>query len=348
MMMNDLHHILTTQTPTPTTWCSARMAIAQDYREEPRSRRFDIKDVNGHERISSSGRLVICILGRGRGAADRHRVRLHGPLMSRAVRARHDCSHPTAVATTRLSLGCTRAGLVLLLLCCWAPGLMEAQDLRYRQRGNRSEGVRERPRAGNDVELISARVDYTETTRDAPPEFKVRFYLQGSSEVFLTVRELDYRTYYWMDTVRPLQPWRVGFQNVFQWPTRDVIQHLGIEMSQLGVVARIGQPEPSLVERVAPVLFYYSQIPTNIGGYLFTFKTNDDARITASVSKAGDAAVLHSETFRQIRGGRAFTVRWNSTQAGAGAYNLVLEGVLVHTNDKISQTVRFVHQPSLQ
>ncbi len=43
---------------------------------------------------------------------------------------------------------------------------------------------------------------------------------------FSPVRELDYQHYYWLDRVTPGLPWKAGFDNVFDWPTGDVLQQL--------------------------------------------------------------------------------------------------------------------------
>ena len=178
---------------------------------------------------------------------------------------------------------------------------------------------------------------------------KAQFYLAQLSQVHLTVRELDYRYYYWMDRVQPAQPWRLGFDNAFDWPTREVIQQLGqITMYDLGVVARLDKSVPSKSERVAPVIFYYSELPPVIKGYLFTFKAGDDARLTCAVYKDGESEPLFTQIFQRQRGGRPFTVRWDSAQAGQGSYRLVLRGYFLETNTPIDQTVTFYHQPDVR
>jgi len=221
--------------------------------------------------------------------------------------------------------------------------------LQYQNRGNRYEGIKPKPVSGYDIELISARVDYKEEAKQLPAQFKVQFYLERLSKVYLTARELDYKYYYWMDKVQSAQLWRPGFDNTFDWPTREVIQQLGqITMYELGVVARLDKPEPSQSERVAPVIFYYSHLPTVIIGYLFTFKTGGDARLTATVYKDGESEPLFTQILQRQRGGRPFTVRWDSSQAGHGVYTLVLRGYFLNTNSPIDQTVTFYHQPDVR
>src|SRR5690606_2209011 len=114
------------------------------------------------------------------------------------------------------------------------PCLALAQpDVHYQLRtqeesGSWSEGVKPKPVAGGAVELISVLADYQEPVSSGglPASAKLRCYLDGSHEVFLIVRELDYRTYYWLDHVQPARPWQKGFQNIFAWPSGPVLQQL--------------------------------------------------------------------------------------------------------------------------
>ena len=177
----------------------------------------------------------------------------------------------------------------------------------------------------------------------------MKFYLKRPSNVYLTVQELDYKYYYWLDRVQPVGPWPSGFDNVFAWPTHDVIKELrDIKIYGLGVVARLEKPEPSQVERVAPVLFYHSQLPVRANGYLFTFKTRGDARLRSLLYKEGASESVDTKDFQLQRGGRPFTIRWDSSRFAEGAYKLVVKGYFVETNDAIDQVVHFFHQPAIQ
>ena len=245
-----------------------------------------------------------------------------------------------------------RPALIALLLLLVASGFAAptlAQDLRYGPRGNRSEGIKARKVSGFDVELLSARTDYTDSAQGMPASCKMLFYLERAADVYVTVRELESRTFYWLDQIRPVSPWKAGFANAFEWPTADVLRNLsGLQMYDLGVVARLGKTEPSPIESVAPVIFYHSVPPTTVTGYLFTFKTNGEARLTASVSREHESVILYSEVFRQQFAGRPFTIRWNSERVSAGVYNLTLNGFFLQNNGPISQTVRFIHQPNIR
>lgn len=238
---------------------------------------------------------------------------------------------------------------ILLLLSVWVGSSLAETPLQYQSRGNRYEGIKPKPVAGEDVELISALVDYKEKGKRMPDQLKVRFYVKKPIDIYLTVRELDYKYYYWMDKIRPSRPWRSGFVNIFKWPTSEVIQQLDdLQVYDLGVIARLKKPEPSKVEHVTPVIFYHSRFPYTIKGYLFTFRTNGDARLSCSFYKKGEAVPLFTQIFRRQRGGRPFTVRWDSTKATEGSYKLVVSGYFLDTNDPIDQTVHFYHRPNVK
>jgi len=219
-------------------------------------------------------------------------------------------------------------------------------QLEYQKRGNRYEGIKPKPVAGYDIELLSARCDYSEDTPQTPVRLRIKFYLEAPSPIYLTVRELDYKYYYWLDKVEPSSPWSKGFSNEFEWSTADVIGRLGhLAAYDLGVVARQDRPEPSKVERIVPVIFYHSSTPSNVTGYLFAFKMNNDARITATVFKDGVEEPIYRQVFPRKTGGMPFTIKWDASAAPAAKYRLVLTGWFLNNNQPVDQTVIFFHQP---
>jgi hypothetical protein len=236
----------------------------------------------------------------------------------------------------------------LLGVALFAAASLAQDDLNYRKRTNRFEGIRERPVSGFDIELLSAQVDFSDTPAKLGERFHVRFFLRKPLDVHLTVREIDYRHFYWLDKVAPPSPWRAGFDNVFAWATADVVQRLGdLRISDLGVVARLGRETPGAVEEVAPVVFYQSQYPSRIEGYVFRFRLREDSKVKAAIY--GDAAsspVLSRDLGRQL-GGRPFAVRWDvsSHPVPEANYRLVLSGYVLATNDPVSQVVKFYHHP---
>jgi hypothetical protein len=241
--------------------------------------------------------------------------------------------------------------LALILCVSLWPGFNWAQDLSYQKRVNRSEGIKAKPVSGFDIELLSAQVDYPEHADKLAERFYARFYLQHPTRVFLTVRELDYKHYYWLDNIEPSSKWRVGFDNVFDWPTKDVIGQLsGLTIGDLGTVARLDSAQPQAIERVAPVVFYQSQYPAVVSGYRFAFKLRDDAKIKAMIyaDKGGDGVAVQS--LAPQRGGRPFWIKWDLAGSAPpeGAYKLVVSGYVLNTNDPINQIVQFYHQPRMK
>jgi hypothetical protein len=224
--------------------------------------------------------------------------------------------------------------------------------LEYQDRGGRyAEGIKPEPVSGYDIELISVLVDYKDFTDHLPDQLRVRFYLPNQSEVNLIVRELDFQFYYWLDRVKPLTTtWRVGEQNEFDWPTGTVLRRLDetIDMYSLGVLIRLGKAMPAAVEDVAPAVLYHTKLPSVNAGYLFTMRTNGDARLSCSIYREGRIDPLMTQTFRRIPGGRSFTVPWNSSGSQEARYRLVCTGFFLDTNQPLEQTVRFYHKQTVR
>ncbi|GKS59638.1 hypothetical protein YTPLAS18_31650 [Nitrospira sp.] len=114
------------------------------------------------------------------------------------------------------------AGLVLTLLA--TETLYGESDLTYSDRGSRYEGIKANPVGGGDIELISVLGDYRESLIALPPKFRVRFYLDVKTEVYLRVRELEVPGHFcWLDQVKPERSWDAGYQNEFTWDTATVL-----------------------------------------------------------------------------------------------------------------------------
>ena len=226
-----------------------------------------------------------------------------------------------------------------------------AQDeLSYQRRADRYEGIKPKPVSGFDIELLSALVDYRDKPGQLGERFHIRFFLPRSEDVHIVVRELDYRHYYWLDRVKPHAGWKAGFENVFDWPTGEVLRPLGMQLSELGVVARLERERPSAIEKVAPVVFYQSQFPTWVPGYVFHFRLREDAKIKGAIYPAAGGDPIVSLDLGRQRGGRPFALTWDVTSAPAaeGRYKLVLSGYLLSSNDPVSQVVEFYHRPRIQ
>ena len=243
----------------------------------------------------------------------------------------------------------TRNFITLLLLIAplstWADATLD-----YQNRGDRFEGIRPKPVSGYDIELISVLVDYQEPTTQLPGQLRVAFHLQNQPAVHLTVREQDYRLFYWLDKIKPTKPWQANSLNEFTWPTGAVLRQLDqrLNIYELGVLIRLKKETPAADEDVAPAILYHTKPPEKIGGYLFTMKTNGDARLSCKIFRDGTADPLMNQSFRRIPGGRPFTVRWETGAAQEGQYALVCDGYFLDTNQHLGQTVRFFHRPTVR
>ncbi|MGH8066193.1 MAG: hypothetical protein ACRERE_13365 [Candidatus Entotheonellia bacterium] len=238
--------------------------------------------------------------------------------------------------------------LTLLLLTVWS--LLALAALEYRDRGDRYEGVKSSEVRAFDIVLLSAVVDFGEAPPQAmPARLKLKFYLEQPSKVFVIVRELVNRYYYWLDDVRPKKSWQAGFDNNFEWPTSEVLQQLNdIRVGELGVVVRLGHESPRANERVAPAIFYYSQPPRTIERYRFTFKTNGHAQVTCSVYREGVDKPISSPDCGPASAGRPFPVHWESSGAERGWYQLQVKGSFEKTKRRVMQSVHFYHQPVVE
>ena len=236
-------------------------------------------------------------------------------------------------------------GVLMTPLPTWADA-----NLDYQNRGDRFEGVKPKPVAGYDIEVISVLADYQEPATQLPEQLRVGFYLQSQTLAHLTVREQDYRLYYWLDKVKPTKGWQAKSMNEYSWPTSAVLRQLDQKLNpyELGVLIRLGRDTPAENEAIAPGILYHARPPEKINGYLFTMKTNGDARLSCKVLKEKESAELMTQTFRRLPGGRPFTVRWDAAGAQEGQYTLVCSGYFLDTNQPLRQTVGFFHKPTLR
>jgi hypothetical protein len=231
----------------------------------------------------------------------------------------------------------------------YASSALVEPHLHYKERGNHWEGIKPRPVRGPDIELISVKVDHKEKYSHLPPLLRIKFYLSPSlddtSQVYITVREMDYKHNYLLNKVKP-GPWTSGFNNIFQWSTQDVLQHIDkIRVDDLGVLIRLGKSEPTIKEKVTPAILYYTQFPNHIRGYLFTFKVRHLANLEFSLNKEKQTKPLLKQFIRMQRGGEPFTFLWNCQKVSEGNYILEVEGYFVHNNEHFSTSVSFYHQP---
>ncbi len=221
----------------------------------------------------------------------------------------------------------------------------QSVQMEYQDRGNRYEGVRPAMVSGFDLDLVSALVECQENVGETPDTLRIEFYLPDSSSAHIIVQELDPEFFYRMDKVRPPAPWLPKAHNEFKWPTVDVIAQLtGLNPPEFGAIVRLRNPEPRLVEWVAPAVLCFSR-PDTVQTYIFTFVVSADAQVNATVYEEMSQKEVSRLTFLRKRGGRPFAVQWDDAKAAEGWYRIVLSGYLLTTNDPIAKTVYFYHRP---
>ena len=198
----------------------------------------------------------------------------------------HNTNNSKTKRQIRAALG------IVTLLCTLLPAIAAADRYDYQERGDRREGIRPKPVSGNDIELVSVRADPPPAPTGRPEAMTLAFFLPADLPVHITVRERDYRFYYWLDRVRPGSPWRPGVVNRYRWQTRTVLDWLldrGLKPADLGVVVRLGDGRPSADERVAPALLVPvgAELGTSSGSavqhWRFSFKTNLPANLACEL-----------------------------------------------------------------
>ena len=237
---------------------------------------------------------------------------------------------------------------IVMAFSVWPSTSLAQKELEYQERPHGFEGVKASPVSGFDLELLSARVDYEDGLSLTGDRLQLKFFLDRARPVNVVVRELDQKYYYWLDKVRPPIKGVTGFDNAYSWPTGEVIHRLGgLRPYDLGVVVRLDKEEASAIETVAPTVFYQSKLPTEIRGYVFSFRLRDDARVRAAIFDEAKGTPVFTQDLGHQRGGRPFFVRWDlaASPTKPGLHRLVLSGYVTGTNDPVSQIVRFFHMP---
>jgi hypothetical protein len=198
------------------------------------------------------------------------------------------------------------------------------------------------------VELISAMVDHGEEFLTLPPTLRIRFFLPSMSTAFVTVRELNYRHFYWLDHLRPSPPWKPGYNNVFEWPTADVLRFLSpFSVSDLGGLARLDVEGPRPEEHIAPVALCGTSEMISVERYVFSFRPAERASIQASLHAVKGGSTVATFQVPVARSSRAFGISWHVGKTVSGEYRLIVEGTNASNNRKWVQHVIFHHEPVL-
>jgi hypothetical protein len=249
------------------------------------------------------------------------------------------------LAETKRSRCLRRLANVALLLAALPLLAQYEPELQYQKRGNRHEGLKPKPVSGYDIELLSALIDYRETSSSWPQTVRLKFYLPAAEPVFVTVRQPRPKTnYYWLDKVVPPAPWRPRTFNEFSWPTEPVLRRLtSVTLDDLGAVVRLGQADPGRNEIIAPAVLFHTKPPTAADGYRFTFKTNGTAQVTCRIYRGNKE--IYKRPQNREKAGSPFTLVWEAKGQPEGEYRLVLSGYF-DDNTQLAKEVVFYHRAS--
>ena len=238
---------------------------------------------------------------------------------------------------------------LLSFLCLGLVALSMAGDnVSYRDRGNRHEGVKPKPIGGYDVELLGAMVEpVPPPSAELQDKVTISFFLEREESVHCLSRERLPKEFYWLDQVKPSSPWRPRTANTFSWPSSEVLRPLGLRPVDLLFLVRLGYDKPRVEERVAPVLFESASGGRKIRGYRFTFRAQATAKTRYAFFGPASKEPLQPMTLYTLRAANIpFEIPWSAEGQTEGLYRLVLEGYFTADNQRFTQVVEFFHSPA--
>jgi hypothetical protein len=253
--------------------------------------------------------------------------------------ARSGCLKGWKGMTKRLALV---AFLISLMVLHDAQG--EGQDpYLYKQRGNRNEGIKGIPVSAPDLELVSFVAYREQLDAGSDADLKLRFYMKGDGDLYITAKELVVSRYYVMNPTQT--KWRRGWQEFSPWPTGEVLRPLGISVDQIGIV---GRPDGTLVGsgEIVPLILYRSKLPPSLTRYTLHCRPKEDLRsVTYRVYRIADGKLISSDLLRNLIGGTTFRLVVDLPGEKMGDYKIVLEGNYKERLGGPTRTYRFFHMP---
>lgn len=226
-----------------------------------------------------------------------------------------------------------------------------------RQFNNRIEGTRPVPTALAQFTPIAV-------TRNAVPfqsnaNLYVRFFVPSlpaklKETIFLRASERQASSNYFMDAKSP--PWKLAAWNVFgPWPTRDVIDVLGIDPDNLAVLAGFERDNGGRV--YLPVDVYENKNQLTLGTYTFHFISGKALQsLEIFVTNAAGAAVkAHTPSpkcnikfnpnCRLYAAGSAQSFLIDLSGSPEGEYHVRLVGHVPGSLESISEDFLLYHHP---
>lgn len=217
-----------------------------------------------------------------------------------------------------ISIGLIIAGI---FLSTGAPASCQVQGMQAFD--NRVEGTNVHSNALQDFTLIAIHRNFQLFKQDAT--LRVGFFLPPlasgiNKKIFVEAVELQDSFHYFMQA-KSSSTWKDENWNVFgPWPTKDVIDRLGLRAENLGVLAgyRAGNDRPVYL----PVDVYVNDVQSSTRSYTFHFITGQDLQ-SLDVSVANAGGVVTNVVKPQLKCRKTYNPNCKLFAAGsAGAFPL--------------------------
>lgn len=223
---------------------------------------------------------------------------------------------------------------------------------------NRNEGTHVHPNASRDLTVIAIQRNFQLFPRHA--SLKVRFFLpalpaNSGRKVSVLALERQDSFHYFMQSLPSIQ-WNDGAWNVFgPWPTKDVIDPLGLRAENIAVLALYKTDNGRTVYLPADVYQDEGQLQGH--AYTFVYATDKDLQsVVVSVSNASGKAVNlpvpHLACNKNFNAdcvlsaaGSTHTFDLNMSSLPQGEYHLKLLGHVPEDPTPVSQEIVFYHHP---
>ncbi len=229
--------------------------------------------------------------------------------------------------------------LVCALALAGAAAAVQAADVKWKDRGDRNEGIRAQNIAGGDFELLGVHAEPESRQRGAT-RLWVSVPVRQSTE--LRVRVWEPTSGYEMVPKRP----RFAPGDAFSWSRVGVLAAEGIEAEQLYV--RATNPLETLYY---PARLTTAAPPDEVTRYVFRFRSRGGLGLDETIFREDEEGRLlevrtrrHDEEF-----GGPLEVVWDGRTAGgadapAGVYHLRLDGTLYLKVDReLKIDLPFIH-----
>ncbi len=213
--------------------------------------------------------------------------------------------------------------------------------LAYDDWGNRFEGHRRAEIAGPSFEALSFVRGEPLASQSSPTTLKASFYLPQNSPVFIKAKELITVHFYEM-TAKPMG-WLAGTNTFGPWKTSDVIDKLGVSLSNIGVLARVGTKRVGSGGEVAALSF--SEASSYSSVYEFVFKVKYDVKkATYHVENISSKTQVVSGILTQLTGGDPISILFDLLNVREGQYRLTIDCLYKGRSEGPLRTFVFYHK----